>query len=105
MDVLRRIPLHAMDSYGFGVLIFEVFNPERYRGSFQAGQTTNIPHEMQQSYKRLMHSNPKIRLSVSDFLDQGKRMDGFFDTPLIKFSEDIDNLGLKDETEREELLE
>ena len=59
---------------------------------------------MHQSYKRLLNANPKTRLSVSHFRDQGRRSGGFFETPLIKLSEGIDSLGLKSEGEREEFL-
>jgi SCY1-like protein 1 len=59
---------------------------------------------MHQSYKRLLNPNPKSRMSVGQFLDQGRRIGGFFQTPLIQVTEDIDNLGLKGEEERNELL-
>ncbi|PGH12338.1 SCY1 protein kinase [Polytolypa hystricis UAMH7299] len=102
-EAIKRHPLHAVDSYGYGVLIFEVFNGS-YRGNDQAGQTSNIPPSMHQSYKRLMTANPKIRLSIAHFLDQGKRSGGFFQTSLIRLTEDIDSLGLKTDEEREEFL-
>lgn len=60
---------------------------------------------MQAPYRRLVNKNPKARLSVGHFLEQGKRRGAFFDTPLIKLTEGIDNLGVKTETEREEFLE
>lgn len=92
-----------MDSYDFGLLVFEVFN-----GSFitsdQIGQTKNVPPSMHQSYKRLLNANPKARLSVSHFRDQGRRRGGFFETPLIRLSEGLDSLGLKSDGEREEFL-
>ena len=59
---------------------------------------------MHQSYKRLLNANPKVRLSVSNFRDQGRRSGGFFDTPLVKLAEGIESLGLKSEGEREEFL-
>ena len=83
--------------------MFEVFN-----GGFitadQIGQTKNVPPSMLQSYKRLLNANPKARLSVSHFRDQGRRSGGFFETPLIKLSQGIDSLGLRSEGEREEFL-
>lgn len=92
-----------MDSYDYGILVFEVFN-----GCFitadQVGQTRKVPSGMHQSYKRLLNANPKARLSVSHFRDQGRRSGGFFDTPLIKLSEGIESLGLKSEGEREKFL-
>lgn len=73
-------------------------------GSDQAGQTKNIPPSMQQSYKRLTNANPKVRLTTAQFLEQGQRNGGFFETPLIQLTEGIDNLGLKSNEEREEFL-
>lgn len=103
-EVVKQNPTPAVDGYNFGVLIFEVFNGG-YNSSDQLGQLTNIPSSMHQSYKRLLNPNPKSRMSVGQFLDQGKRMGGFFQTPLIQVTDDIDNLGLKAEDERNELLE
>ena len=92
-----------MDSFGFGILIFEVFNGGNVN-SDQIGQTKNISPSMHQSYKRLMNSNPKARLSVTHFRDQGRRSGGFFETPLIKLSEGLEHLGLKSDNERDEFL-
>jgi SCY1-like protein 1 len=95
--------MSAVDAYSFGVLIFEVFNGD-FLGPDQAGQTKNIPPTMQASYKRLTNANPKARLSVSHFLEQGQRSGGFFESPLIKLSEGVENLGMKSDTEREAFL-
>ena len=59
---------------------------------------------MHSSYRRLVNSNPKARVSVGGFLEQGRRSGGFFNTPLIKLTETVDNLGMKTEEEREEFL-
>ncbi len=83
--------------------MFEVFNGE-FMGPDQVGHTKNIPPSMQASYKRLINANPKARLSVSHFLEQGQRNGGFFETPLIKLSEGVDHLGMKSDTEREVFL-
>lgn len=95
--------MSAVDSYGFGILIFEVFNACTIT-SDQIGQTKNIPPSMHQSYKRLLNANPKARLSVAHFRDQGTRSGGFFETPLIKLSEGLEHLGLKSDGERQEFL-
>lgn len=102
-DAIKRGPVSAVDSYNFGTLIYEVFNGE-FRSSNQAGQTKNIPANMHSSYKRLVSANPKVRLSVGNFLEQGRRVGGFFETPLIKLTENVDNLGMKSEDERAEFL-
>ncbi|PGG99687.1 SCY1 protein kinase [Helicocarpus griseus UAMH5409] len=102
-EVIKRNPLYAPDSYSFGTLVFEVFNGS-FLGNEQAGQTSNVPPSMHQSYKRLMNPNPKLRLSVAHFLEQGKRSGGFFETPLIRLTQDIESLGLKNDEEREQFV-
>jgi SCY1-like protein 1 len=103
-DAIKKSPHSVVDSYDFGILIFEVFNGS-FLGADQAGQTKGIPPTMQSSYKRLVSANPKTRLSVGQFLEQGRRNGGFFDTALIKLTDGVDNLGVKSETEREAFLE
>jgi SCY1-like protein 1 len=102
-EAIKRNPISAVDAYNFGVLIYEVFNGD-FMGPDQAGQIKNIPPSMQSGYKRLVNANPKARLSVAHFLEQGQRNGGFFDTPLIKLSQGVENLGMKSEAEREVFL-
>lgn len=103
-DAIKKGPHTAVDSYNFGTLIYEVFNGD-FAGSDQAGQTKSIPPTMHASYKRLVNANPKARITVKAFLEQGQRSGGFFDSPLIKLTENIDNLGVKTEEERAEFLD
>src|ERR1700761_4925797 len=102
-NAIKSNPLTAVDAYNFGTLIFEVFNGD-FMGADQAGQTKNIPPTIHSSYRRLVNSNPKARVSVGSFLEQGRRSGGFFNTPLIKLTDGVDNLGMKNEEEREEFL-
>ncbi|KAF7719308.1 Protein kinase [Penicillium ucsense] len=102
-EAIKRHPLAAVDAYGLGILIFEVYNGN-CSGGDQVGKTTNIPPTMQQSYKRLCAANPKLRLSPAHFVEQGKKQGGFFQTPLIRLTEDMESLGLKTDAEREEFI-
>jgi SCY1-like protein 1 len=102
-DAIKKNPHAATDAFGYGTIIFEVFNGD-YTGPDQAGLTKNVPPSMQSSYRRLCNANPKARISVGNFLDQGSRTGAFFDSPLIKMTEGIDNLGVKSEAEREQFL-
>lgn len=102
-DAIKRNPHTAVDSYNFGTLIFEIFN-DSFVGADQAGQTKGIPPSMHTSYKRLLNPNPKSRITVKAFLEQGRRHGSFFDSPLIKLTDGVDNLGVKSEEEREEFL-
>lgn len=102
-ESVRRNPTHAVDAYNYGILVTEVFNGG-FSGSDQIGSTKNIPLDMQNSYKRLTHAAPKMRLSVAHFLEQGSRNGGFFDIPLIELTTGIDNFGLKSDAEKDEFL-
>ncbi|GKZ84234.1 hypothetical protein AnigIFM56816_009555, partial [Aspergillus niger] len=88
-DTIKRNPLTAIDSYGLGILVYEVYNGN-FTGGDQVGKTTNIPPSMHQSYKRLCTANPKLRLSPAHFVEQGKKSGGFFETPLIRLTDDIE---------------
>lgn len=100
---VRGGPIHAVDAYNYGILVTEVFNGG-FSASDQIGSTKNIPLNMQNSYKRLTHAAPKMRLSVGHFLEQGTRSGSFFDTPLIELADGIDNIGLKSPDEKEAFL-
>lgn len=97
--------MSAADSWNFGTLIYEVFNAGAFTNSDQLMQAKKIPQNIVTPYKRLIQQNPKTRLSVVHFLDQGKRARGFFDTPLIHVTEFVENMGVKTTAEREEFLE
>lgn len=101
---VRNSPVSATDSYAYGLLVYESFNGGDLPMEMSATQTKNIPPSMQQPYKRLLNPNPKARLTVSHFLEQGRRSGGYFETPLIRLSEGLESMGLKDDTEREALL-
>lgn len=102
-EVVKSNPITAIDAYGFGTVVFETFNGS-FQGTDQLGQVKSVPPTMQQSYRRLINPSPKARSSVGQFLDQGQRAGGFFQTPLISLTDGIENLGLKGEIERDELL-
>ncbi len=102
-ETIKRHQVSAVDSYDFGILTFEVFNGCLLTGD-QIGETKNVPPSMHQSYKRLLNLNPKARLSITHFREQGRRSGGFFETPLIKLSEGLERLGLKSDGERGDFL-
>lgn len=93
-----------MDAWGFANLICEVFGGLS-SGPVQPSEIRGLPPSMQQQYKRLLNPNPKLRLTAAGFLDQGRRSGGYFQTPLIGITEQLDSLGLKSDGEREEFLE
>lgn len=102
--VLSSQSIHVTDSWGFGMLIYEAFNGP-IGSTDQLTQPKKIPPAMAAAYKRLIAANPKSRLSVKDFLAQGVRSRSFFDTPLIHVSEFVENISIKDQSEREGFLD
>jgi SCY1-like protein 1 len=104
-SAIKNAPHTAVDSFNFAGLIQEVFSGGDYVGADLAAQTANIPPSMHSSYRRLANTIAKGRLSVGHFLDQGRRPGSFFDSPLIKLTDDIDSLGVKTPEEREQFLD
>lgn len=102
-SAIKKNPLAAADSFGLGTLVFEAFNGN-FMGTDQLTQPRNIPTNMVQSYRRLVNANPKLRITAGQFVEQGKRSGGFFETPLIRITEGADSLGLKTDSERDEFL-
>jgi SCY1-like protein 1 len=102
-EAVKSGPISAIDAYLYGILVYESFNPS-YSSADQLAQPKNIPAAMHTAYKRLVSANPKSRSSTAQFLDQGLRSGGFFETPLIQLTDGIENLGIKDEFERDEIL-
>lgn len=102
-SVIKKNPLSAPDSFGLGTLVYEAFNGN-FLGTDQLGQPKSVATDMVQPYKRLVNSNPKLRLSAAHFVEQGKKAGGFFETPLIHITDGAESLGLKNEQERDEFL-
>ena len=103
-SAIKKNPLPAVDAYGLGILVFGAFNGS-FMGTDQLSQTRSIPATMTLSHKRLTNPNPKLRLSPGNFVEQGKKAGGFFQTPLIHITESTDNLGLMNHEERDDFLE
>lgn len=103
-EVIKKHPIHAVDAYNYAILVSEAFNGDFNAGSAPGGQTKGVPTNMQAGYRRLCNANPKARISVGNFLEQGVRHNSFFDSPLIKLTEGIDSLGVKTPEEREQFL-
>lgn len=96
--------VHVTDAWNFGTLIYEVYNAGAFLSPDQLPAAKKIPQNISAAYKRLVSINPKTRMSISQFLEQGQRQRSFFDTPLIHIAEFIENMGVKDQAEREEFL-
>jgi len=117
VEIDVRGPLPAFDSWNFGTLMYEIFNGQ-FTNSEQLNQKGKIPQVLAQyivicvdwkdiftPYKRLLNPSPKLRLTVSQFLDLGSRTGSFFSTDLIKCSQSLENMSIKGDHEREIFLQ
>jgi SCY1-like protein 1 len=57
------------------------------------------------AYKRLLNPSPKMRLSVSQFLELGSRAGSFFSTDLIRCSQSLENMSIQGDQQRETFLQ
>lgn len=85
------------------MLVHEVFS-DGLHSRHELDKTDHLPPNMIPSYKKLVLANPRVRLSVADFLQRGQRSSSFFDDDLIRFTRDIDQFGLKSEEEKSEFI-
>lgn len=101
---LRNTSLTSLDSWQFAGLIWTLYNGEFSSASSLQGQG-KIPNNMYAQYRRLLSPNPQSRLSVSNFLDFGRRPACFFRTDLIEISEMVPSLPMKPRDEVEAFLD
>lgn len=100
---IKKGPTYAVDAYDYGLMIYEAYNGAVVESGLLS-RALNVPVAMAQAYKRLIILNPKSRLSIAHFLEQGKKPGSYFDTPLIRMTDNVESLGLKNENEREQFL-
>jgi SCY1-like protein 1 len=100
---LKSIPSHAVDSWAFGCLIYEIYNqkPSKIEDLMIIGL---IPSELVNYYKRFLSQSAKSRLSFKQFLETGKQYRGFFDDDFIKTTIFLEELQLKTDSEKESFI-
>ena len=52
-------------------------------------------------YKQLVATNPKLRLSISSFIEDGLGPDGFFQNDLVQINLFLENMNIKEAKEKE----
>ncbi|KAF9978646.1 hypothetical protein BGZ73_001299 [Actinomortierella ambigua] len=102
-NVVKDNDLWATDTWHFACLIYEVYN-----GAFstpeQLATPGNVPAEMAPYYKNLLRPDPKVRPSVSDFLDKGLQAKGFFQNDLVQVVLFLENFSVKEPLAKETFL-
>ncbi|KAF9559894.1 ARM repeat-containing protein [Agrocybe pediades] len=112
-SALKEADVAAADSYGLGLLLHAVFNPnhpppptaEPPHPPPPPASRGAIPTSIFPSFKKLLNPNPKGRLSPKAFLEIGMSETGFFsNNRLVKVCGGLDNFALSSEAEKNMLL-
>lgn len=90
---------HATDMWGFGCLIWECFN-EPLRSKANLKDTQQIPKNIIPLYMKLMGTEPGSRPNPKDILEKGSQANGFFRNPLIDTLIFLEEIQIKDKTEK-----
>lgn len=102
-DVLKQNPITAIDAYGLGLLIAEIFN-NGITSVTQLSSIQTIPANILPHQKRLVVHNPKSRLSADGFLQIGNRPNGFFRNPLVELTDSLEQLDLQDSETKQSVM-
>ncbi|KAK9466298.1 armadillo-type protein [Lipomyces arxii] len=107
-EILRKQPHHLLDSWQYGALIFEIFNGKfTSSDQLQSSMRKQIPPDLFGPFKKLVQTTPRSRASIKQFIDVGRDDSkatpggGFFRSDMIMLSENIENLSVQSEYERE----
>ena len=122
-DFWNSHPTTAVDSWGFGCLIHEIFNgpfsrPEDLgpRGNipqvqflpsgFHLGHTSCSSPILQdlKIYKPLMNPNPKGRMDLCTFLEQNFGRGGYFENDFVSVNLFLEQIAIKDSHEKDQFL-
>jgi len=96
---------YAVDSWGFGCLVWEYFN-QPLTPSSSLRIAGKIPKPLSVFYNKLVQSSPKHRISPMDFVKDCKEANVFFNSPLLEIVLTLEEIYLlQDATEKAEFFE
>lgn len=95
------IPTSATDSFLLGCLIYETYNGHMDSTDVLLTKRGDIPSKMQNAYKLLLTASPRARIDSERFLDEGLRPQGFFSHEFIQVNLFLENLSIKDQSEKD----
>ncbi|KAH6762886.1 kinase family with ARM repeat domain-containing protein [Perilla frutescens var. hirtella] len=96
-SAIRKSPPWAIDSWGLGCLIYELFSGMKLGRTEELRNTANIPKSLLQDYQRLLSSMPSRRLNPSKLLDNSE----YFQNKLVDTIQFMEVLNLKDSVEKD----
>ncbi|CAN6807977.1 unnamed protein product [Brassica oleracea] len=94
---IRKSPPWAIDSWGLGCLIYELFSGSKLGKTEELRNTVGIPKSLLPDYQRLLSSMPSRRLNTSKLLENGE----YFQNKLVDTIHFMDILNLKDSVEKD----
>ncbi|KAK8575785.1 hypothetical protein V6N12_063442 [Hibiscus sabdariffa] len=94
---IRKAPPWAIDSWGLGCLIYEIFSGMKLGETEELWDTSSISKPLLPDYQRLLSSLPSRRLNTSKLIDNSE----FFQIKLEDTIHFMEILSLKDSVERD----
>lgn len=94
---IRKSPPWAIDSWGLGCLIYELFTGAKLGKTEELRNTASIPKSLLPDYQRLLSSVPSRRLNSSKLLENSE----YFQNKLVETIHFMEILNLKDSVEKD----
>ncbi|KAK3014932.1 hypothetical protein RJ639_009948 [Escallonia herrerae] len=94
---IRKSPPWAIDSWGLGCLIYELFSGVKLSKTEELRNTASIPKSLLPDYQRLLSSMPSRRLNSSKLVENCE----YFQNKLVDTIHFMEILNLKDSVEKD----
>ncbi|KDP21639.1 hypothetical protein JCGZ_03310 [Jatropha curcas] len=94
---IRKSPPWAIDSWGLGCLIYELFSGIKLGKTEELRNTSSIPKSLLQDYQRLLSSMPSRRMNTSKLIENSE----YFQNKLVDTIHFMEILTLKDSVEKD----
>ncbi|WCJ20096.1 N-terminal kinase-like protein [Euphorbia peplus] len=94
---IRKSPPWAIDSWGLGCLIYEIFSGIKLAKTEELRNTGSIPKSLLQDYQRLLSSMPSRRMNTAKLIENGE----YFQNKLVDTIHFMEILTLKDSVEKD----
>lgn len=95
--LIRKSPVWAIDSWGLGCLIYELFTGVKLSKTEDLRNTECLPKNLLPDYQRLLGSTPIRRMNPSKLINNSE----FFQNKLVETIQFMDVLNLKDSVEKD----
>ncbi|XP_022937946.1 probable inactive serine/threonine-protein kinase scy1 isoform X1 [Cucurbita moschata] len=97
LSVIRKSPPWAVDSWGLGCLIYELFSGLKLGKTEELRNTASIPKSLLPDYQRVLSSMPSRRLNTSKLIENSE----YFQNKLVDTIHFMEILSLKDSVEKD----